>query len=177
MNRTKKNNQIKNYIKERLILILVISFIMSSCFTSKNTSFLNDLTADTVIRNIIFDHSEAKISKNDLLGINISSLNGEMDLGINNSSKRISGNGVSDLPTNGFLINDNGEINIHYLGFVYVEGLTLKELTKKLEKDLIPYLREPIVSVQFLNKTLPAPMLHAIHRHLNRLGLYAKCSG
>ena len=148
----KKYSQISNYINGRLFLIILISVIMSSCFTSKNTSFLKDLTVDTIIRNIIVDHSETKICKSDLLSINVSSLNGEMDLGINNSSKSISGNGVSDFAVNGFLINDKGEINIHYLGFVYVEGLTLKELTKKLERDLIPYLREPIVSIHFLNK-------------------------
>jgi polysaccharide export outer membrane protein len=77
-----------------------------------------------------------------------------MDLGINNASKSILGNGVNDFSTNGYLINDKGEINIHYLGFIYVEGLTLNELTKKLERDLIPYLREPIVTIEILNKKI-----------------------
>ncbi len=154
MNSTKKYCQINNYINKRLFYILIISVFVSSCFTSKNTSFLNDFTTDTIIQKNIVYNIETKICKSDILGINVSSLNSEMDLGINNASKSISGNGVNDFSTNGYLINDKGEINIHYLGFIYVEGLTLNELTKKLERDLIPYLREPIVSIQILNKKI-----------------------
>lgn len=182
MNSTKKYRHFNNYLNDILIPILLISVILSSCFTSKNTSFINDLTADTVIENLIVDHIEVKISKNDILGINVSSLNSEMDLGINNSSKNILGNGINDLPTNGFLINDKGEINIHYLGFVYVEGLTLKELTTKLEKELLPYLREPIVSVQILNKKITVigqvttPRIMSINNnHISLFDVIASC--
>jgi polysaccharide export outer membrane protein len=54
-------------------------------------------------------------------------------------------------PLIGFDVNPDGDIQYHKLGFIHVEGLTLKELKNKITKGVEPYLQDAIVNVKFLN--------------------------
>ncbi|MEO7444422.1 MAG: polysaccharide biosynthesis/export family protein, partial [Ferruginibacter sp.] len=49
------------------------------------------------------------------------------------------------------LVKPDGSILLHRLGETRVEGLTRRQLAEKLQKDLMPYMKEPIVNVVFLN--------------------------
>ena len=61
------------------------------------------------------------------------------------------GAGKSEGAGAGYLVNSEGNINMHKLGVVAVAGMTSKELKSKLEKELLPYLKDPIVNVSFAN--------------------------
>ena len=136
---------------KQVILFLLVSFILvsiQSCTAPKNATYFNKLVRDTVIQTNLIKLSEVVIQKNDLLGISVSSLNVDLDEKFNKTGMIKSGFQFGD----GFLVNENGSINIHFLGFVQVEGLSRNQLREKLEKELTPYFKEPIVTVQFLNK-------------------------
>jgi len=136
---------------KQVIFSLLISFIfifIQSCTTPKNATYFNKLVRDTAIQTNLIKLPDVIIQKNDLLGIFVSSLNIELDEKFNRSGMTKSGSQIGD----GFLVNENGSINIHFLGFVQVEGLTRNQLREKLEKELTPFLKEPIVTIQFLNK-------------------------
>ena len=143
-------------MKKRAYFILFFSVIFySSCFVNKNNVYFKTLTKDTTIKSYVYSSEEIKIQKKDLIGITISSLSSGMDEIFNGSSKistGISGTNISSNYNPGFLVDESGNIKIHYLGSIKIEGLTLKELKQKLEKDLVPFFKEPIISVQFLNK-------------------------
>lgn len=130
------------------LFVFIVIVLTQSCTAPKNTTYFNKLVRDTVIQTNLIKFPEVEIQKNDLLGISVSSLNTELDDKFNKSTIIKSGSQFGD----GFLVNENGSINIHFLGFVQVEGLTRNQLREKLEKELTPFLREPIVTVQFLNK-------------------------
>lgn len=130
------------------LLVALISVSNQSCKTPKNATYFNKLVRDTVIQTNLIKFPEVAIQKNDLLGISVSSLNNELDEKFNKTAMIKSGSQFGD----GFLVNENGSINIHFLGFLQVEGLTRNQLREKLEKELTPFLKEPIVTVQFLNK-------------------------
>jgi polysaccharide export outer membrane protein len=96
---------------------------------------------------------ESKIQKRDVLGISVSSLNGDLDLQFNTISKITSSGLGNDVETNiGFTVDDMGNVYLHFIGKTKVEGLTKSELKKKLEKELLAFLKEPIVTIQYLNK-------------------------
>lgn len=138
-------------------IFILFSIAVTSCYVNKNFNYFKTLSRDTTISSFAFKNEESKIQKKDILGINISSLNSEMDATFNTSSKVTSGLSSTYTISNlnpGFLVNENGEINIHHLGYIKVEGLTLIGLKQKLEKDLLPYFKEPIVSIQYLNKKI-----------------------
>ncbi len=133
-------------------ILLVIIAGSSSCYLNKNFTYFKSLNRDTTINAYILKDTESKIKKKDIIGINVSSLNAEIDANFNSSGKVALSTVNSQISNPGYLVDEKGEINIHHLGYIRVEGLTLKELKLKLEKDLQPYMKEPIVSVQYLNK-------------------------
>lgn len=87
---------------------------------------------------------DLKIQSNDLLGISISSLSVQEDILFN---KAVTGKENQS----GFQVSADGAIYLHKIGKVAVAGLTRKELKNKLETDLLPYLKDPIVTVSFVN--------------------------
>jgi polysaccharide export outer membrane protein len=144
------NSSVSFKFKQSISFLLVALFFVSiqSCKTPKNVAYFNKLVRDTAIQTNFIKFPEVAIQKNDLLGISVSSLNNELDEKFNKTGMIKSGSQFGD----GFLVNENGSINIHFLGFVQVEGLTRNQLRAKLENELTPFLKEPIVTVQFLNK-------------------------
>ena len=136
-----------------LLSIVVVTSLLSSCKMTKSFTYFKSLTKDTTIEAYVSPSFESKIQKKDILGISVSSLNNDLDLQFNTISKMTSSSINNDVQTNvGFTVDDLGNIYVHFLGKIKVEGLTKSELKKKLEADLIPYLKEPIVTVQYLNK-------------------------
>lgn len=136
------------------ISAIMLAFIfLSSCRTIKSYNYFNTLKRDTTIQAYVAPNFESKIQKNDVLGVSVSSLNSDLDLQFNTISKITSSGLKSDVETNvGFTVDDMGCIYLHFIGKIKVEGLTKSELKKKLEKELLPYLKEPIVTIQYLNK-------------------------
>ncbi|MEO6221004.1 MAG: polysaccharide biosynthesis/export family protein [Ginsengibacter sp.] len=123
-------------------LILFLNLV--SCTPAKNTTYFQNLQKDTTLRNLVNKNFETKIQKADLLGIAVASMS--PDNTIYNAPQNTSGNLA------GYLVDENGNISYIKLGLLHVEGLTKKELKAKLEKDLVQYLREAIVSVGILNR-------------------------
>jgi len=134
-----------------LIFGLVISF--TSCYNVKPIAYFKTLPKDTTIDAFVSKKFETKIRKDDILGITVSSLNNELDLQFNGASNANSNeaDNVTQSAT-GYLVDENGQISLHFLGKLKVEGLTKKQLKDKLEKDLLPFLKEPIVTIKYMNR-------------------------
>ncbi len=147
-------------LRGRFLPALMISVIFVAVFTSctpiKNTYYFKNLTKDTVFKSQPVPDIEAKIQKNDVLSISVSSLSSELDGKFNEAAITpvafVGGQGGAGASGKGFLVGEDGKILMHYLGSVKVEGLTRKQLKKKLQEELLPYMKEPIVTVEFLNK-------------------------
>lgn len=135
-----------NIIKLSLILFFS-TVIYSSCSVSKPTYVFKDIVKDTVIQGFTDTDVELKIQKNDILNLTISSLNPSEDLLFNNAI----GTAKSEETAAGYLVSLDGNIYLHKLGSVMVVGMTRKELKIKLETALLPFLKDPIVTVSFAN--------------------------
>jgi polysaccharide export outer membrane protein len=55
------------------------------------------------------------------------------------------------MPTQGYLVNETGDIQFQSLGTLHVEGLTKTQLTDTLNRRLAVYLTNPYCNVRFLN--------------------------
>lgn len=152
-----KTPTIKNsgHVMQSCNFLIFLAFVvigMFSCSTPKNSYYFKTVQNDTVINWQGNKPVESKIKKNDLLSIVISSLNREEDLLYNaatiSSGAIVTGGGTAN---GGYLVDLNGHIQIHRMGNVKAAGLTRRELKEKIETDLKPYLKDPIVTVRFLN--------------------------
>ena len=133
------------------VIIILSALTFTSCFIAKPTYIFKDITSDTIIKRLPDTDHQLKIQKNDVLNLTISSLNPLEDIFFNSSTASSSGTSKDAGAGSGYLVNEDGNIYLHKLGTIMVAGSTRKELKLKLEKDLLPFLKDPIVSISFGN--------------------------
>lgn len=132
-------------------LLFLATFVFTSCKVIRPSYYFKTMQKDTAIMVNAADQ-ELKITKTDILFITISSLSRAEDevfndpMIINNASV---GTGTGLI--SGYQVSPDGSIFLHKLGKVPVEGITRKELKARLEAALTPYLKEPIVTINFSN--------------------------
>lgn len=137
--------------KSSFIVGLLYALIhLYSCSTSSSTAYLNDFSKDTTVSVLKSVHQLDIVNKNDEVEIAISSLNPELDEKFNNSGLSSSQVGSRSI----YKVDNEGKIKLHHLGSISVEGLTLKQLSAKLESDLNSFYKDLIVSAKFVNKRI-----------------------
>ncbi len=141
-------NPVKNFGRPSIFLWLIaaIIFFLTSCTPTKNILYFENLPKDTTLHNLVTKDFELKIKKGDLINIGVSSLSAENSILFTAPQTSINATGAS-----GYLVDKNGNILYPKLGTIYVEGMTRGELKNLLLKDLLPYLKDPIVTVNFVN--------------------------
>lgn len=122
-----------------IIFTICIFFLLNSCTPVKNVVYFQNLQKDTTLHNLVNNNLELKIRKNDLLSISIVAAAEDMALF----------NGPQG--TGGYLVDNNGNIVMYKLGNVHVESLTRGELKYLLQKDLAPYLINPVITIRNLS--------------------------
>ena len=134
------------------LLCAILVLFCTSCGPTKNNVYFRNLQKDTTLRNIVAPDFELKIQKNDVLGITVASLSPDVGF-YNNSPGSAASGGASGISSGaGYLMDAHGDLSFVKLGNIHAEGMTRKELKDTLEKGLIPYLRDVVVTVSFLNR-------------------------
>lgn len=133
------------------ILVFTL-FAVSSCGSTKKVIYFPDVKDGIIPANNPFP--ESIIQKNDILSINVSSLNPEASAIFNspNSSGGTGATGGAGAPV-GYLVNSEGNIQFPVIGSIKAEGLTKNQLKENLAKSLIDkkLLLDPIVTIRFVN--------------------------
>lgn len=125
--------------------IFIVFTLLSSCTTPKVAGYFKNITRDTVLSTNLVNE-ELKIKKGDIMSIFISSLNKEEDELYN-----LKLSNQTTLAPLGYPVDDAGEIYLHNIGKVKAEGSTRKQLKLSLEQKLLPYLKDPVATVNFEN--------------------------
>lgn len=139
---------VKFHSKTKIILLGIISaLIFSSCSFYKNVPYFQDLDSNQV-KIASIKYPIPKIQKNDLLGIYISSDGGDAQLLFNTPASEAN---AAISANSGFLVNDDGEVQLSTLGKVKLEGLSTFEAENLLLKKVEYYVNKPKVVVRVLN--------------------------
>lgn len=134
------------------ILLFLIGF--SSCSSYRKIPYFHDLDRTKPTVDQIKNYSPFTVQPEDILGINVSSLNPEASAIFNYNLNRVNGNNYDNSPDNpvvGYLVDQQGNIQIPLIGSMEVAGLTTAEIRQRLEKELLTYLNEPVVNIRILN--------------------------
>jgi polysaccharide export outer membrane protein len=131
-------------------VMCVLVGISSSCTSSKQVVYLNDLTDTLGTANKARIAFENPIQKNDQLSIVVGGSNTADLLAINSASGTASGT-ATGLAAIGFLVEADGTIQIPFVGKVKAEGLTRMQLEDTLTQLFKDYTKNPVVNVRFLN--------------------------
>lgn len=139
-------------------IVFAVSFL-TSCTSSKNIVYMQDMqTGEKYPYN---DRKEATIRRDDRLSITVSNKNPELAIPFNIYGGTFRVGSEGDIRTEastrvnekGYRVDIDGDIEFPILGIIHVEGLTVSELRdvikEKIEKG--NYMKDPIVSIEFLN--------------------------
>ncbi|MEG9326642.1 polysaccharide export outer membrane protein [Salinimicrobium catena] len=139
---------------KKFLLIVIGLLIFSSCSTRKEIVYFQDIER---IQN--FDSLrkfEPRIEINDVLSINVSSMNDEvvepfrMDMG-GQSGNRGGSSGSNNASMYGYLVDTEGNIQFPVLGEISVINQTRGQLEDYLTRRLREYVTDAVVRVRIIN--------------------------
>jgi polysaccharide biosynthesis/export protein len=142
-------------LKKNILCFFVISILSFSCADTKKVVYFNNI-GDSQIASTI-ESQEPVVQKNDLLNISISSLNPEASSIFNAPNREATSGstatGGSLVQATGYLVDQDGNIQLPMLGNVKAAGLSKSVLKENIAKSLIDkkLLLDPIVNVRYLN--------------------------
>lgn len=144
---------------KKLAVFIAMVLLLSSCGAYKRQAYLQDMEAGATYSADIAP--DARIAKGDKLKILVTAsepllarpfnlVTGGSDYGSVSSSEGIESESQFD---RSYLVDRDGNINFPVLGRIYVEGMTLEELTTTIENQIMNsgQLKDPIVLAEFSN--------------------------
>lgn len=139
--------------KTDLFLLAILFMLFASCRTPQDVIYFQDAGNYKKYQDV--DQYEVYIHQDDLLAIMVNSQATEAALPFNMpmANYYVGGESYGQQRTLGYLVDKEGNIDFPILGKVHVEGLNRNQLRDTLRSQLINegYLKDPIVTVNFLN--------------------------
>jgi len=139
----------------RITILLFLGYLLlflSSCKLKEKIVYFNSLTADTieVIENTSFD---VKLKVDDFVSITVSDLDEEStsQFNLKNTNNQITGYSNGSNILIGYLIDNEGMVNLPVLGKIKLEGLSKKQAIEIIEEKLKLYLKNPVVNITIQN--------------------------
>jgi polysaccharide export outer membrane protein len=141
-------------VKKRTYLpfVLVATFIMTltSCVTKKEMHYLN---ASPPSSSLIFKWSDLYIQPNDIISVKVTTEAPELAAAYNIvTAQQVMMQG-NQMQLQGYLVSNDGSINIPVLGIQKLAGLTLEQAENQIQKALVSqgFLKNPVVVCRLLN--------------------------
>lgn len=137
----------------KIAYFLFITIILSSCSMSKNIPYFKGLeTSESVGRS---NQHESRICPDDMLSITVSAMDplavAPFNLPIVSYSSPGSENIYTTPTMQPYLVDIDGYISFPIIGKIKIGGLIKSEASKLIKEKLEPYLKDPIVIIQFMN--------------------------
>jgi polysaccharide export outer membrane protein len=144
-------------MKQSLYSVIIATLLLSSCVSQKKVAYFYGVDANS--QELINEHfqtnHEAKIVNGDMLSITVTGLDPLAVAPFNLPLVSYATPGSDQLysaPTlQSYLVDVNGFVNFPVLGQIKLGGLTKSEAIKYIDQELKPYLKDPIVTIQFMN--------------------------
>ncbi|MDI9363524.1 MAG: polysaccharide biosynthesis/export family protein [Flavobacterium sp.] len=135
-----------------LLVVVVSVFCLSSCVTNKNIAYFPTLHDTTFLVNN--SNLNPKIQAGDIIVVIVNSPDpktASLFNAINNNSISGIATASSISATPGLLVERDGSIIIPKVGKLQVAGKTKQEVIVELQNLLIDYIKDPIVTIRFMN--------------------------
>lgn len=147
------------------ILVIIFFLILTSCSTKKDILYFQEI--DKLANMSAPEHFEPKIEVNDILQIDVSSMDqvlvapftmygGYSSSSVNSGGAGVGSGGSQDRGrrnsgVTGYLVNSDGTINFPVLGNIEVEGKLRSQLEDELTQELREYVTDAVVRVRIIN--------------------------
>jgi polysaccharide biosynthesis/export protein len=141
----------------RNVTFLLLVILLTGCTSQKKIAYFPtvDAKSSESINQAFYKAHEVKICPNDMLTITVSGLDpaavAPFNLPIVAYSNPGSDQMYSTPVMQSYLVDINGNINFPVIGNLKLGGLTKSQAIKYLKDELAPYLKNVIVTIQFIN--------------------------
>ncbi len=138
-----------------LVKLLLISLFVVSCASKKDVLLLQDIENYKVEQDSTVNH--LTIKKNDLISIIVTSIDQKSSIPFNlpvvssSFDTSMSSNLSSSQQVQSYLVDEYGFIDFPVLGRLKALGKTTQELKEELKRDLLKYMKDPIINVRIQN--------------------------
>ncbi len=136
-------------MKKIYLIIVMYMFIYSSCAERRNLVYFSNLAKQT--SNEKLEDQSIKIQQNDLLLINVSSLNPESNILFASNTFTNNNNPNSYQEPSGYRVSKSGEVNLPVIGNLKLDGLTIAQVQDLVSSKLDKYVKKAIVEVRLIN--------------------------
>jgi polysaccharide export outer membrane protein len=132
-----------------ILSVFLIIVLFSSCANSKKMIYFQETVPSEATKEMNYS---PVLKKDDLLSIAVSSSSIEASTPFNIQVPQTgASSGGSGGGQQGYLIDENGDINFPFLGKIQLLGMTRSQAITMMEEKLRPYLDKPIVQIRILN--------------------------
>lgn len=145
--------------KFHLLLASLLAVLLLSSCARKNFIYLQDMYMGQSYP--YDDRYEAVVHKDDRLSITVSSKNPELAIPFNiyggtfkvGTDGSVSADGSTKVNEKGYRVDVDGNIDFPILGKLHVEGMKVSQVTDLIKQQIEEgnYMKDPLVSVEFLN--------------------------
>lgn len=138
----------------KIYLFVLLFALLASCVPNRKVIYLQndisdqDIVTDSILKTYQMKEFEYELQPQDILSIKVSSLT-PTEYNFFSETERELGQG--DPLLSGYLIDDDGFIEIPAVGRVELQGLTIKEAEIKIKSALENFLQTPVVRLKLLN--------------------------
>jgi len=143
--------------KIKFITIILFVIALAGCSSQKEVAYfygVNSNSADSINKKFNKIH-EARICSGDMLSITVSGLDPTAVVPFNLPLVSYATPGSDQISTSltlqTYLVDINGDINFPVIGTLKLSGLTKSQAIKYINDQLTPYLKNSIVTIQFMN--------------------------
>ncbi|MCK5137858.1 MAG: polysaccharide biosynthesis/export family protein [Bacteroidales bacterium] len=143
----------KTLIKLATAFIVAI-IVFGSCTSQKELMYLSNLDTTSVQQFFPMERPDYRIQYQDILYVDIFTLNPEMNEILNPGSQTSGYNtfrDASNIYVFGYTVSNSGTISIPILGEVKVYGLTTDEIKKSVEERAKQYLKDAVINIKLLS--------------------------
>ena len=135
-------------LKSVVILLLLFTFFLSSCITNRDLEYLRSKDEKKYLE---VNKSQYILSAGDLLSVQISTITEQQHDFFNKEHTSNAELMIQNPYLYGYLIKDDGFLNLPSFGLVKAEGFSISELENIIQKIAISYFDQPVVKLNIIN--------------------------
>ena len=137
------------FVKSKFAVLLLLSvFILSSCITNRDLEYIR---SDKEIKKVKANKQDYRLQVGDLLSVQISTVTEQLHDFFNKEQSSNAQLMVQNPYLYGYLIKDDGFLNLPSFGQVKAEGFTLSELENIIKQIAVSYFEQPVVKLNIIN--------------------------
>ena len=136
-------------VKSKFAILLLLSiFTLSSCITNRDLEYIR---LNKEIKKVKANKQDYRLQVGDLLSVQISTVTEQLHDFFNKEQSSNAQLMVQNPYLYGYLIKDDGFLNLPSFGLIKAEGFTLSELESIIKQIAVSYFEQPVVKLNIIN--------------------------